>query len=97
MSARDSYSPDDVRTILRVSIAANEELFQELEREGVMMDAFERVFHNELTAARNDGRQDGIVIGEAQGRAQERKLIMERLIAGGISPQQAAAFTGLTV
>ena len=31
------------------------------------------------------------------GRSQERKLIMERLIAGGISPQQAAAFTGLSV
>ena len=39
------------------------------------------------------GRADGIAIG----RDQERKRIMERLIAGGISPQQAAAFTGLDI
>ena len=62
-----------------------------------MVDAFERVFHDELTAAKNDGiaigRQDGITIG----RNQERELIMKRLIAGGISRQQAAAFTGLSV
>ena len=64
-----------------------------------------------LTEAMNDGiaigeargisigRNEGITIGEARGitigRNQERKLIMERLIAGGISPQQAALFTGL--
>ena len=35
--------------------------------------------------------------GEQRGRQEERKIIMERLIAGGISPQQAAAFTGLSV
>ena len=43
----------------------------------------------------------GISIGEARGinigRQEERKTIMERLIAGGISPQQAAAFTGMNV
>ncbi len=39
------------------------------------------------------GRNEGITIG----RNEERKLIMDRLIAGGISPQQAAAFTGLNV
>ena len=47
------------------------------------------------------GRQDGIVIGRqdgiAIGRQEERKVIMERLIAGGISPQQAAAFTGISI
>ena len=52
-----------------------------------MVGVFERVFHDELTAARNDGI--------AIGRNEERKIIMERLIVGRISPQQAAAFTGL--
>ena len=46
-------------------------------------------------------RDEGIAEGEKRGisigRNQERELIMERLIAGGISPQQAAAFTGLSV
>ena len=46
-----------------------------------------------LEQGREQGRQDGIAIG----RQEERKVIMERLIAGGISPQQAAAFTGLSV
>ena len=45
--------------------------------------------------------EEGISIGEQRGitigRQEERKLIMERLIAGGISPQQAAQFTGMSV
>jgi len=93
MTERGDYNPEDVRTILRVSIAANEKIFQELEKEGIMVGAFERVFHKELTAAQDAGRQDGINIG----RNQERELIMKRLIAGGISRQQAAAFTGLSI
>ena len=43
------------------------------------------------------GRNEGITIGRNEGRQEERKVIMERLIAGGISPQQAAAFTGMNV
>ena len=42
-------------------------------------------------------RQEGMTLGRQEGRLEERKVIMERLIAGGISPQQAAAFTGLGV
>ena len=41
------------------------------------------------------GEARGISIGEARGEERARRSIMERLIAGGISPQQAAAFTGL--
>jgi len=67
MTERGDYNPEDVRTILRVSIAANEKIFQELEKEGIMMGAFERVFHEELTAAQDAGRRDGISIGEARG------------------------------
>ena len=32
-----------------------------------MVGAFERVFHKELTAERDAGRQDGITIGEKRG------------------------------
>ena len=66
-----------------------------------------------LTEAMNDGiaigRNEGISIGEARGisigeargisigEERAKRSIMERLIAGGISPQQAAAFTGMNV
>ena len=58
-----------------------------------------------LEQGREQGRKDGIAIGEERGRKdgiaigedRARHSIMERLIAGGISPQQAAAFTGLSV
>ena len=43
------------------------------------------------------GEARGITIGRNEGRQEERKVIMERLIAGGISPQQAAVFTGMNV
>ena len=47
------------------------------------------------------GEARGISIGEARGitigEDRARRSIMERLIAGGISPQQAAAFTGMSV
>ena len=127
------YDPEDLHSILRVSVAANEDMFMELEREGIMMGAFERVFHNELAEARSQGRDEGIAFGVERGMAigtergitigeergitigrnegitigrnegitigeeRARRSIMERLIAGGISPQQAAAFTGMNV
>ena len=66
-----------------------------------MEDVFKELFRNELAAERDAGRQDGISIGRQDGinigRNQERELIMKRLIAGGISRQQAAAFTGLSI
>ena len=47
------------------------------------------------------GRNEGITIGEQRGitigEERARRSIMERLIAGGISPQQAAQFTGMSV
>ena len=98
-------SPEDVRTILRVSMAANKGIYQKLKEEGPMEDVFKELFRKELTEAKNDGidigRQDGINIGEKRGISigedRARHSIMERLIAGGISRQQAAAFTGLNV
>ena len=43
------------------------------------------------------GRKDGIIIGEKRGRQEERKVIMERLIATGMPPSQAASLTGVSV
>ena len=87
MTDRDAYNPEDVKAILRVSIAANEEIFQKLEREGIMVGAFERVFHKELTAAKNDG----ITIGEERGITIGEKLGETR----GIIKGKIEGFAGL--
>ena len=88
---------DYVKAVLQISIAANEELYHKLEQEGIMMGAFERVFHRELAEARDQGlsrgRDEGITIGEQRAR----RSIMETLIAGGMDPQKAASFTGLAL
>jgi len=78
---------DEISAILRVSIAANEALFQKLKEAGIMVEAVARLFREELAEARGEGR--------AEGRAEERLIIRDRLIEGGISPQQAANFVGL--
>ncbi len=70
-----------------------------------MRDFFGEAIDKGISIGRDQGisigRDQGISIGEARGitlgREQERKIIMQRLIAGGISPQQAAAFTGMDV
>ena len=54
-----------------------------------MMDVF--------SEARNEGRTEGIAIGEARGRNEERRVLTDKLIARGWNPQEAASFTGLTV
>ena len=56
-----------------------------------MIDVFENLFHNELTATWTKGRDEGILIGEER----TRRSIMENLVAGGMSPDKAAAATGL--
>ena len=56
-----------------------------------------------ITIGRNEGitigRNEGISIGRNEGisigRNQERKIIMDRLIATGMSPSQAASLTGM--
>ena len=52
-----------------------------------MVDVFERIFSKELTAKETKGR--------AEGRAEERQLITDKLIAVGWDPVEAAKFTGL--
>ena len=43
------------------------------------------------------GLERGIKQGRSEGRSEERKVIMDRLIAGGIPTQEAARYVGLTV
>ena len=82
MAERDAYAPEDVRAILRVSVAANEKIFQELEKEGAMVDAFERVFHEELTAARDAGIAIGEERGEERGLREGRREGILKTLAG---------------
>ncbi len=94
MTERDAYNREDVRAILRVSIAANRDIYRKLKEEGPMDEAFESVFHEELTAARNDGiaigeergeergRRDGIAIGEERGEERGRREGILKTLAG---------------
>ena len=57
MAERDAYNPEDVRTILRVSMAANKGIYQKLKEEGPMEDVFKELFRKELTAERDADRR----------------------------------------
>ena len=54
-----------------------------------------------ITIGRNEGitigEARGITIGEARGEQRARRSIMDRLIATGMSPSQAASLTGMNV
>ncbi len=54
-----------------------------------------------LEEAENRGRSEGFTAGRSEGftagRSEERRVIMNRLIEGGMAPQEAARYTGLTV
>ena len=83
-----SKNPSDhVSAILRVSMAANEDLYQKLGVEGPMKDVFESIFHKELSAAKNEGW--------TAGRNEERANIISRMLAGGMTPQQIADIIAL--
>ena len=59
---------EDISAILRVSMAANEELYRRLEEESIMVGAFERFVERRLAKA----REEGISVGKAEGRAEGR-------------------------
>ena len=92
---------EDISAVLTVSVAANEELFKRLEAEGIMSGAFERVFHKELTKAREDGISVGEARGRAEGEAQGRaRGIFETLAGlirvGSLSIRDAASRANMT-
>ena len=83
-------------TILRVSMAANRDLYRKLKEESSMMDVFEDLFHNELMARRNEGISIGEARGITIGEERARRSIMERLVAAGIDPTGTAAWTDIS-
>ena len=75
-----SKNPSEhVNAILRISMAANQELYQKLEEEGPMKDVFKNIFHKELAEERAEGRAD----------------IISRMLAGGMTPQEVANLIAL--
>ena len=49
-----------------------------------------------LSMMMNEEREEGRAEGRAEGREEERQVIRDRLIAGGMTPQEAAMYTGLS-
>ena len=84
---------DHVRAILRVSLAANRELYQELEEEGQMKDVFERVFHKELAEAKAAGRNEGWAAGRNEGALAMLILLVQD---GLLSLRKGAARANMT-
>ena len=74
----DAYNKRSANTgaVMRVSMAANEILFNQLREGNFPMGAFERIFHKELAEA------------EARGRVETLQLIKECLVNAGMSPEE---------
>ena len=99
--ADESYARD-AAAILQVSIAANEDLYHKLEQEGIMMGAFERVFHKELSAALNQGLSQGLSQGRSEGLSQGRSqaqesFVLKMLKAGKLALKEIAEYSGMTL
>ena len=90
------YDREDVRVILEISMAANEATYQKLEEEPKMVGAFERF--NERFLATRDARckEESRMEGRREGRLEALQAVMERLIAGGMDPAEAARYTDLS-
>ena len=72
--------------ILRVSMAANQELYRKLVgEEGSMKDVFESIFHKELLEK------------ESRGRSEGRADIISRMLKRGMTPEQVADLIALPV
>ena len=89
---RASQDPSEhVSAILRVSMAVNKALYQQLEEEGPMKDVFEEIFHKTLAAKEAKGRSEG----RREGRSEERADIISRMLAKGMTPEQISDLIAL--
>ena len=74
---RDPGDRNNVEAVLQVSIAANQELFDEIRRQSEMCDALKNLMKDlmeeELDEARKRGRQEGLETGRQEG--QENSLL----------------------
>ncbi|MBQ7263907.1 MAG: hypothetical protein IJR14_09350 [Synergistaceae bacterium] len=78
---------EHLSAILRVSMAANMELYRRLEEEGPMRDVFESIFHKELA----EKEAKGIEKGEARGRKEGRLDTLVSLVRRGLLTLSVAA------
>ena len=86
----DPYYIEHIKAGLRISMAANPELYDEIREESTMVDVFERIFSKELKAkeikGKREGKREGIV-------STARKL----LAMGVLTLKQIAQATGLPI
>ncbi|MBQ9527102.1 MAG: hypothetical protein IJR68_05775, partial [Fretibacterium sp.] len=87
-----SFKDETEETRMRFKALSTDYILEQGRKDGIAIGE-ERGRKDGIAIGEERGRKDGIAIGEERAR----HSIMERLIAGGISPQQAAAFTGLSV
>ena len=66
-------------------------------RSEALEEGIERGIKQVRSEAPEEGITRGIEQGRSEGRSEERKVIMDRLIASGIPTQEAARYVGLTV
>ena len=57
----DDRMAEYVSAILRVSVAVNEELYKEIEEEGIMTEAVRRVFSKELDEQKKEAKEEIVV------------------------------------
>ena len=85
---------ENIKAVLRISMAANPELYEEIREESIMVDVFERIFSKELTAKETKGR----VEGRSEGRAEGIVSTARKLLAMGVlTLKQIAQATGLSI
>ena len=85
----DQQLVDYIRAVLNVSIVLNEQTIAEIKEAGIMPEAVQRVFREELQKERMEGR--------AEGRAEGKKDLIYELVRDGVlSAEDGAKRLGMT-
>ena len=85
---------ENIKAVLRISMAANPELYEEIREEGIMVDMFERIFSKELKAERTEGRAEGRVEGRLEGAL---NMLFSLVNDGLLSLDAASAKAGMSL
>ena len=89
----DQQLVDYIRAVLNVSIVLNEQTIAEIKEAGIMPEAVQRVFKEELQKERMEGRAEGRVEGRAEGK---KDIIYELVRDGVLSAEDGAKRLGMT-
>ena len=84
---------ENIKAVLRISMAANPELYEEIREERTMMDVFERIFAKELKAERLEGKREG----KREGLTEGVRLVASRMLDQGMPLEQISALTMMPV